>query len=179
VREVPTLSISTAPTFRRGSSDPHGFDNDGDGGACEQQLSSPNLSSTTQFSTQAVESSDVAESVGQRPRTNGVAKYLSVLWDEPIRLRPDLGDVDFVDPAFAPGTGTPEVGGPSSEQALAYVRALTGIDFRGFDCVEVSPPYDPSGITAWLPRACASRCCRSGRYRSPVRGDAEGRTPCS
>jgi agmatinase len=59
-------------------------------------------------------------------------------------------DVDFVDPAFAPGTGTPEVGGPSSREALAYVRALTGIDFRGFDCVEVSPPYDPAAVTAFL-----------------------------
>ena len=59
-------------------------------------------------------------------------------------------DVDFVDPAFAPGTGTPEVGGPSSREALAFVRALTGLDFRGFDCVEVSPPYDPSGVTAFL-----------------------------
>jgi agmatinase len=59
-------------------------------------------------------------------------------------------DIDFVDPAFAPGTGTPEVGGPSSAQALAFLRALTGIDFRAFDCVEVSPPYDPSGITALL-----------------------------
>jgi agmatinase len=59
-------------------------------------------------------------------------------------------DIDFVDPAFAPGTGTPEVGGPTSSQALAYLRALTGIDFRAFDCVEVSPPYDPSQITAWL-----------------------------
>ena len=64
-------------------------------------------------------------------------------------------DVDFVDPAFAPGTGTPEVGGPTSAQAMALVRALTGIDFRGFDCVELSPPYDPSGITAWL---AASAC---------------------
>jgi arginase family enzyme len=64
-------------------------------------------------------------------------------------------DIDFVDPAFAPGTGTPEVGGPTSSQALAYMRSLTGIDFRGFDCVEVSPPYDPSGITAWL---AASAC---------------------
>ncbi|MDP9224140.1 MAG: arginase family protein, partial [Actinomycetota bacterium] len=59
-------------------------------------------------------------------------------------------DVDFVDPAFAPGTGTPEVGGPTSAEALGYLRALSGIDFRAFDCVEVSPPYDPSGITAWL-----------------------------
>src|SRR3712207_2070503 len=64
-------------------------------------------------------------------------------------------DVDFVDPAFAPGTGTPEVGGPTSGQAMAFLRALTGIDFRGFDCVEVSPPYDPAGITAWL---AASAC---------------------
>ena len=64
-------------------------------------------------------------------------------------------DIDFVDPAFAPGTGTPEVGGPTSSQALAYLRALTGIDFRGFDCVEVSPSYDPAGITAWL---AASAC---------------------
>src|SRR3712207_3622337 len=64
-------------------------------------------------------------------------------------------DVDFVDPAFAPGTGTPEVGGPTSAQAMAFLRALTGIDFRGFDCVEMSPPYDPTGITAWL---AASAC---------------------
>lgn len=59
-------------------------------------------------------------------------------------------DVDFVDPAFAPGTGTPEVGGPSSREALVYVRSLAGLDFRGFDCVEVAPPYDPSGTTALL-----------------------------
>jgi agmatinase len=64
-------------------------------------------------------------------------------------------DVDFVDPAFAPGTGTPEVGGPTSAQALAYLRALAGLDIRACDCVEVSPPYDPSGITAWL---AASAC---------------------
>ncbi|HEX2087252.1 MAG TPA: agmatinase [Solirubrobacteraceae bacterium] len=64
-------------------------------------------------------------------------------------------DVDFVDPAFAPGTGTPEVGGPTSGQAMAYLRALTGIDFRGLDCVELSPPYDPAGTTAWL---AASAC---------------------
>lgn len=54
-------------------------------------------------------------------------------------------DVDFLDPAFAPATGTPEPGGPSSAHALDLVRALTGIDFRGFDVVEVSPPYDDAG----------------------------------
>ncbi len=59
-------------------------------------------------------------------------------------------DIDFVDPAFAPGTGTPEVGGPTSREALTYVRSLAGLDFRAFDCVEVSPPFDPSGVTALL-----------------------------
>ncbi len=61
-------------------------------------------------------------------------------------------DVDFVDPAFAPGTGTPEVGGPTSREALTYVRCLAGLDFRGFDCVEVSPSAEGSwpGITALL-----------------------------
>ena len=59
-------------------------------------------------------------------------------------------DVDFVDPAFAPGTGTPEVGGPSSREALTFVRSLAGLDFRGFDCVEVSPPFDPAGVTSLL-----------------------------
>ncbi len=58
-------------------------------------------------------------------------------------------DVDFVDVAFCPGTGTPEVGGPTSHEALSYVRALAGIEFKGFDVVEVSPPYDnPAQITA-------------------------------
>ena len=59
-------------------------------------------------------------------------------------------DIDFVDPAFAPGTGTPEVGGPSSFQALQVVRALEGLDIAGADMVEVSPPFDPAGATAWL-----------------------------
>jgi agmatinase len=60
-------------------------------------------------------------------------------------------DVDLVDPAFCPGTGTPEVGGPSSAHALELVRALTGIDFRGFDVVEVAPQYDgPGQVTALL-----------------------------
>lgn len=59
-------------------------------------------------------------------------------------------DIDCVDPAFAPGTGTPEVGGLSSYQALQLVRGLQGLNLAGFDLVEVSPPYDPSGITAIL-----------------------------
>ena len=54
-------------------------------------------------------------------------------------------DVDFCDPAFAPGTGTPEVGGPSSGEALEFVRALHGVALVGCDVVEVAPPYDSPG----------------------------------
>ena len=60
-------------------------------------------------------------------------------------------DIDAVDPAFAPGTGTPEVGGLSSYEALALVRGLAGLDIVGFDLVEVAPQYDgPGQITALL-----------------------------
>ncbi|MFN3578179.1 MAG: agmatinase [Tabrizicola sp.] len=59
-------------------------------------------------------------------------------------------DIDFVDPTFAPGTGTPEVGGPNSWVAVRVVRELAGLDLVGADLVEVSPPFDASGGTAWL-----------------------------
>jgi agmatinase len=54
-------------------------------------------------------------------------------------------DIDVLDPAFAPGTGTPEAGGLSTREALGYVRALRGLRFSGYDVVEVSPPYDGPG----------------------------------
>ena len=54
-------------------------------------------------------------------------------------------DVDFLDPAFAPGTGTPEVAGFSTAEALAFLRELRGIRLVGADVVEVSPPYDGPG----------------------------------
>lgn len=54
-------------------------------------------------------------------------------------------DVDFVDAAFCPGTGTPEVAGPTSFQAMQYLRALAHVPFVGADVVEVSPPYDGAG----------------------------------
>jgi agmatinase len=59
-------------------------------------------------------------------------------------------DVDFVDPAFAPGTGTPEIGGFTSREAQEFVRGLVGLDIVGCDVVEVYPAYDPAGITALL-----------------------------
>jgi agmatinase len=59
-------------------------------------------------------------------------------------------DIDVVDPAFAPGTGTPQVGGLSSFQILELVRSLNGQEFVGADLVEVSPPYDNGEITSLL-----------------------------
>jgi guanidinobutyrase len=59
-------------------------------------------------------------------------------------------DIDVVDPAFAPGTGTPQVGGFSSAQILELVRTLRGLNIVGCDLVEVSPPYDTGEITSLL-----------------------------
>lgn len=60
-------------------------------------------------------------------------------------------DIDGVDPAFAPGTGTPEVGGLTSHEAMLLVRGLEGLETVGFDIVEVAPPYDgPGHITSLL-----------------------------
>jgi agmatinase len=77
-------------------------------------------------------------------------------------------DIDALDPAFAPGTGTPEIGGLATWQAQAIVRGLAGIRFIGMDVMEVAPPYDVAEITAlaaatlvWeylaLPSASAAR----------------------
>ena len=57
-------------------------------------------------------------------------------------------DVDFLDPVYAPGTGTPEIGGASTYDAQQLVRGLQGLNLVGGDVVEVSPPFDPSGNTA-------------------------------
>jgi agmatinase len=58
-------------------------------------------------------------------------------------------DIDVTDPAFAPGTGTPEVGGPTSLDIIEFVRSID-LELAGFDVVEVSPPYDVSEITSML-----------------------------
>ncbi|MFP6740443.1 MAG: arginase family protein, partial [Alphaproteobacteria bacterium] len=57
-------------------------------------------------------------------------------------------DVDGLDPVYAPGTGTPEVGGLTTIEAQKLLRGLRGLDIVGGDVVEVSPPFDPSGNTA-------------------------------
>lgn len=59
-------------------------------------------------------------------------------------------DIDSIDPAYAPGTGTPEIGGFNTFQAQQMIRKLAGLNLIGADLVEVSPPFDPSGGTAWV-----------------------------
>jgi agmatinase len=73
------------------------------------------------------------------------AKIAGIVGDKPAYL---TFDIDCLDPAFAPGTGTPVPGGLSSHQALSIIRQLKTIDFIGMDLVEVSPPFDQSEITA-------------------------------
>ena len=83
------------------------------------------------------------------------------LWQQNLteigsRIRKTIGDhpvyvtydIDSLDPAYAPGTGTPEIGGLTTPQALQLIHALQGMNVVGCDLVEVSPPYDPSGNTA-------------------------------
>ena len=59
-------------------------------------------------------------------------------------------DIDGIDPSYAPGTGTPEIGGYSTYEAQKMLRALDGLNLIGADLVEVSPPFDPSGGTTWV-----------------------------
>lgn len=70
-----------------------------------------------------------------RERVGEAAAYLSF-------------DIDALDPAHAPGTGTPVAGGLSSDRALQLVRGLAGLDIRGFDLVEVAPAYDHAEVTS-------------------------------
>ncbi|MGY3316220.1 agmatinase [Peribacillus simplex] len=79
----------------------------------------------------------------------GVQKMLEVIHERVANGPVFLSfDIDFLDPVYAPGTGTPEVSGASIDDALAFVRGLTNIDFVGFDLVEVLPSYDHGQITA-------------------------------
>jgi agmatinase len=103
---------------------------------------------------------DVAKDLGftvlttDELRDLGAAEYGKLVLDK-VGARPVFMsfDIDFLDPAFAPGTGTPEVGGFSTAEALAFLRALRGIKLAGCDVVEVSPPYDGAGMQTALAAA--------------------------
>lgn len=74
-----------------------------------------------------------------------IDKARAVVGDGPVYLS---FDVDFLDPAYAPGTGTPEIGGPTTRDAIELLRGLAGLDIVGGDVVEVAPQYDPATNTA-------------------------------
>ena len=103
------------------------------------------------------EDRDFADSVGvrvipieefhARGPADVMAEAKEIVGDRPTYVS---YDIDFVDPAFAPGTGTPEVGGPDSFRAIQVARMLDGVNIVGADLVEVSPPFDASGATAFL-----------------------------
>ena len=89
----------------------------------------------------------MVEELMERGVQNVMEEARGIVGTEPIYVS---FDIDFVDPAYAPGTGTPEIGGPTSFQALEAVRGLSGTNVIGADMVEVSPPFDPSGGTALI-----------------------------
>jgi guanidinopropionase len=76
-----------------------------------------------------------------------VARARAVVGDGPVYLS---FDVDGLDPAFAPGTGTPEAGGLSAREVLAILRGMAGLDIVGGDVVEVAPQYDATTNTAQI-----------------------------
>jgi agmatinase len=76
-----------------------------------------------------------------------VRRHLAAFKNKPVYV---TLDIDSVDPAYAPGTGTPQVGGFTSHQILQLVRALRGLNIIGCDVVEVSPPYDTGELTSLL-----------------------------
>jgi agmatinase len=86
-----------------------------------------------------------AQDVHERGPAATAARIREVIGDAPVYLS---FDIDVLDPAFAPGTGTPEVGGLASWQAQAIMRRLGGLQFVGMDLVEVCPAYDIAEVTA-------------------------------
>ena len=109
---------------------------------------------------------------------DGIAAALEVVreraGDAPVYLS---FDIDGLDPAFAPGTGTPVPGGLASWQALELVRGLAPLDLVGMDIVEVSPPFDHAEITAlaaahlahdWLCVLAAQAGARPASGRTPL-----------
>ncbi|HWL70287.1 MAG TPA: agmatinase [Geminicoccus sp.] len=86
-----------------------------------------------------------AEECWHKSLTPLMAEVRAMMGDGPVYLS---YDIDSLDPAFAPGTGTLEVGGLTIWQGLEIVRGCRGLNLVGCDLVEVSPPYDPAGTTA-------------------------------
>jgi guanidinopropionase len=93
-----------------------------------------------------------------------VAEARRIIGDGPAYLS---FDVDGLDPVYAPGTGTPEVGGITTREALQLLRGLDGLDFLAADVVEVAPPYDQTGNTSLVAATLMyeSLCLLANRYK--------------
>jgi guanidinobutyrase len=88
-----------------------------------------------------------AEACWHRSLTPLMAEIRAQLGAGPVYLS---FDIDSLDPSIAPGTGTPEIGGLTTIQALEIIRGCAGLDLVGADLVEVAPPYDMAGTTALI-----------------------------
>jgi agmatinase len=110
-----------------------------------------------------------ADEVGERGASRVVAELRERVGKRPVYVSID---VDAIDPAFAPGTGTPVAGGLTAREALAIVRGLAGLDIAGLDVVEVCPPLDHADITSHLAAALlfegmAAAACRRREVAGP------------
>jgi guanidinobutyrase len=109
-----------------------------------------------------------AEACWHKSLTPMIAEIRAKIGNTPTYLS---YDIDSLDPAFAPGTGTLEVGGLTIWQALELIRGCAGLNIVGADLVEVSPPYDPQGATALIGANLLYEmlCVLPGVPQNPVR----------
>ena len=85
------------------------------------------------------------EEVQKRGVDEIIKEARCIVGDTPVYLS---FDIDSLDPAFAPGTGTPEIAGLTTSEAIALIRGFRNLNFVGADIVEVSPPFDLGGLTS-------------------------------
>ena len=104
-----------------------------------------------------------AAQVNDRSVDDLLTQIKGIVGDMPVYL---TFDIDCLDPAFAPGTGTPVIGGLTSDRALKLVRGMQSLNIVGMDVVEVAPAYDQSGSLRWPRRPWAWRCCTCRRRRN-------------
>jgi agmatinase len=102
---------------------------------------SSDLDDDKRFGFRTIRASDIDE-LGVRGAIDAITQRVE---DLPVYLSLDI---DVLDPAFAPGTGTPEAGGLSNRELLRILRGLTGVNLVGADVVEVAPAYDHAEVTA-------------------------------
>lgn len=106
-----------------------------------------------------------AEDVDAMSAAQVAARVAEVVGDNPAYL---TFDIDFLDPAFAPGTGTPVAGGIGTIKAFAILRALAGLDIRSADVVEVAPAYDAGDVTALAAATVGLHCLALMAARKPT-----------